>query len=94
MLLSLIALERGDMASITIRNLNDDVKARLRVQAARHGRSMEEEARDLIRSALARTGQSETECLARSIRRRFADLDDVELEIAPREPIPEPPELE
>jgi plasmid stability protein len=33
------------MASITIRNLDDDVKQRLRIRAAEHGRSMEEEAR-------------------------------------------------
>ena len=32
------------MASITIRNLDDDVKTRLRVRAAEHHRSMEEEA--------------------------------------------------
>jgi plasmid stability protein len=32
------------MASITIRNLDDRVKTRLRMRAAEHGRSMEEEA--------------------------------------------------
>jgi plasmid stability protein len=36
------------MASITIRNLNDDVKKRLRKQAAENGRSMEEEAREIL----------------------------------------------
>jgi len=40
------------MASLTIRNLEDGVKARLRVQAARHGRSMEEEARSILRQAV------------------------------------------
>lgn len=40
------------MASITIRNLDDDLKARLRVRAAQQGRSMEEEARVLLRHAL------------------------------------------
>jgi hypothetical protein len=34
------------MASITIRNLEDDLKRRLRIRAAGHGRSMEEEARE------------------------------------------------
>ena len=33
------------MATLTIRNLDDSTKAQLRLQAARHGRSMEEEAR-------------------------------------------------
>jgi plasmid stability protein len=42
----------GAMASITIRNLDDDVKARLRLAAARHGCSMEEEARRILRTAL------------------------------------------
>lgn len=37
------------MASITIRNLDDYLKAQLRIVAARHGRSMEEEVRFIIR---------------------------------------------
>ena len=41
------------MASMTIRNLDDRVKTRLRVRAAEHGRSMEDEAREILASALA-----------------------------------------
>ena len=41
------------MASITIRNLDEETKRRLRIRAARHERSMEEEARNILRSALA-----------------------------------------
>ena len=41
------------MASITIRNLDESFKARLRVRAAHHGHSMEEEARRILRGALA-----------------------------------------
>ncbi len=41
------------MASITIRNLDEATKSRLRIRAARHGRSMEEEARVLLRTVLA-----------------------------------------
>ena len=41
------------MASITIRSLDDDIKARLRVRAAEHGRSMEEEVRILLREAVS-----------------------------------------
>ena len=37
------------MASITIRNLDDTLKRRLRIRAAEHGRSMEEEAREILR---------------------------------------------
>ena len=40
------------MARITIRNLDDDIKHLLRVRAAEHGRSMEEEARDILRRVM------------------------------------------
>lgn len=81
------------MASITIRNLDDPLKTRLRVQAATHGRSMEEEARDILRSALnrepARAGN-----LAAAIRACFAQSGGVDLELPPREPIRDPPTFE
>jgi plasmid stability protein len=41
------------MAAITIRKLDDEVKTKLRLRAAQHGRSMEAEARDLIERAVA-----------------------------------------
>ncbi len=40
------------MAQLLVRNLDDDVKARLRVLAAEHGRSMEEEVRAILRQAV------------------------------------------
>jgi len=40
------------VASITIRNLDESLKSRLRIQAAVHGRSMEDEAGDILRSSL------------------------------------------
>jgi plasmid stability protein len=40
------------MAQFVVRNLEDEVKARLQRRAARHGRSMEEEVRDILRDAL------------------------------------------
>ena len=43
------------MASITIRNLDDGIKRRLRVRAAEHGRSMEEEAREILRQVVGET---------------------------------------
>jgi plasmid stability protein len=42
------------MASITIRNLEDGLKTRLRIRAAEHGRSMEEEVRCILRDVLDR----------------------------------------
>lgn len=40
------------MASITIRKLDEQVKIKLRIRAAEHGRSMEEEAREILSSAI------------------------------------------
>ena len=41
------------MASLTIRNLEEDTKERLRVRAAQNGRSMEEEARAILRATVS-----------------------------------------
>jgi len=80
------------MASITIRRLDDAVKARLRIQAARNGRSMEEEARQVLTAALKEEPKRPLN-LADSIRRRFVPLGGVELELPPREPVREPPDF-
>ncbi|SSC66016.1 FitA-like ribbon-helix-helix domain-containing protein [Ciceribacter selenitireducens] len=78
------------MASITIRNLDDGLKQRLRLRAATHGRSMEDEARDILRSTLSAESRRPGN-LAEAIRQRVAALGGVELEIAPREPIRDAP---
>ncbi|TXL69432.1 plasmid stabilization protein [Vineibacter terrae] len=78
------------MASITIRNLDEPLKARLRIQAAMHGRSMEDEARDILRTALNQEPAPPGN-LAAAIRARFAPLGGVDLPEAPREPMREPP---
>ena len=77
------------MASITIRNLDEDVKTQLRVRAAQHHRSMEEEARLILRDAVIRKPSSRN--LAEAIRARIAPLGGVDLELPPREPAHEPP---
>jgi len=82
-------MEKKNMASITIRDIDDRLKARLRVQAAHHGHSMEEEAREILRTALS-AGRSPHGSLVDSIRARIEPLGGVELEIAPREAIREP----
>ena len=76
------------MASITIRNLDERVKTRLRVRAASHGRSMEEEARQILRTAVE-TDVAPSD-LAASIRARFEPHGGVELSLPPREPMREP----
>lgn len=78
------------MASITIRRLDDSVKAKLRVRAARRGRSMEEEAREILKSALLHDAAPHKN-LADAIRARFAPLGGVELPEVPREPMRTPP---
>jgi plasmid stability protein len=85
-----IDCEVAAMASITIRNLDDDLKSRLRVQAAVHGRSMEEEARDILRCALNREPPSSGN-LAEAIHARFAPLGGWGIELPAREPMREPP---
>jgi antitoxin FitA len=81
------------MSSITIRNLEANVKSRLRVRAARHGRSMEEEARDILRGALSEKAPRPTN-LFDAIRRRVAPLGGVELKIPAREPMRETPRFD
>lgn len=71
------------MASITIRNLDDHVKERLRIEAALNGHSMEEEARLILRRALKAPVQRQG--LASRIRARFADSGGVELDLPSRE---------
>ena len=80
------------MASITIRNLDDDVKTRLRVRAAEHHRSMEEEVRIILRDAVTdrRVGPRN---LATFTRECFASLGGVELELPPRGPMRGPPDF-
>lgn len=90
---SLQSLPEGfSMATMTIRNLDDEVKARLRVRAAQHGRSMEEEARNILRTALSSESQPATgAALVKAVRERVAAYGGVELALPPRTPMREPP---
>lgn len=83
------------MASITIRQLPDETKRKLRLRAAQNGRSMEQEAREILSTELNKPAAlnrnpSTGENLFKSIREIFEPLGGVDLEIPPREPIPEP----
>ena len=69
------------MASLTIRNLDEELKSRLRLQAARHGCSMEQEARWILSQAVMPTASPPT--FAQTIHQHFAGLD------ADNLPIPE-----
>ena len=73
------------MATLTIRNLDERTKTQLRIQAARHGRSMEEEARTILRSAIeARQPVAGGKGLGSRIHEHFAQLGGVELELPER----------
>lgn len=74
------------MAALTVRNIDEELKGRLRVRAAENGRSMEAEARAILRSSLMDAGAAEP--LGTRIRRRFAGLDADALELPARD---EPP---
>ena len=77
------------MASITIRKLEEVTKRKLKVRAAMHGRSMEQEAREILKNALGKAPTKQVN-LTEAIRRRFAPLGGVELEPLPREPMRDP----
>lgn len=79
------------MASITIRNIEDGVKTRLRIRAAEHGRSMEEEARCILRDALDRERPRSLVDLAREL---FGPEHGVDLELPPRAKVREPPNFQ
>ena len=81
------------MASITVRNLEEGLKRRLRVRAAENGRSVEEEVRVILRTALNCQPHARQD-LAAVIRARFAPLGGVELKFPPRSPMCQPPRLD
>jgi antitoxin FitA len=78
------------MASITIRNCDEALKRRLRIRAAQRGRSIEDEARDILRAALAEEGTARTN-LADAMRRRIDPIGGIELVARPRGPMRSPP---
>ena len=85
----------GDMvmASITIRNLDEDVKTGIRKRAAGNGRSMEEEVRVILREAVGREGIPD-KGLGTAIHEQFKPFGGVELELPPRGPMREMPSFD
>lgn len=61
------------MAQLVVRHLEEEIKLRLRRRAARHGRSMEAEIRDILRDAV-RTESGESSGLGSRIAARFAGI--------------------
>ena len=79
------------MASLTIRNLDNNLKSQLRQQAARHGRSMEAEARTILSQNLNASMGNHN--LAAAIHLRFESLGIETLPIPPRQAVRNPPEF-
>jgi plasmid stability protein len=79
--------------TMTIRDLDTAIKTRLRIQAARHGCSMEDEARDIL-CAYLNAEPEESVSLVEAIRARVASFGGVELELPAREAIRDPLALE
>ncbi|MDP9135968.1 MAG: plasmid stabilization protein [Actinomycetota bacterium] len=75
------------MAVLTVRNIDDGLKTRLRVRAAENGRSMEAEARAILRSTLVGGGGPDDR-LGSRIRERFAGLGGDDLELPSRSEAP------
>ena len=73
------------MASIAIRKLDDDVKRRLHVQAAEHGRSMEEDVREIPLQAVGQPSAPQN--LGEAVHARFAALGGVDLALPARAPL-------
>jgi antitoxin FitA len=79
------------VATLTIRDLDDELRQRLRVRAAEHGRSMEAEVRAILREVLtAAPGPSH---LGSRIHLRFAAVGGLELDIPTRSDAPRSAEL-
>lgn len=70
------------MASLTIRNIEEGIKERLRVRAAMHGHSMEEEARVILKRAVGGISGTGLWELSRQL---FEGRDGIELELPRRD---------
>ncbi|WP_428542810.1 FitA-like ribbon-helix-helix domain-containing protein [Rhodopila sp.] len=77
-----------------MRQLDPALKDQLRIRAAYHGRSMEAEARAILKQVLMAKRPATGAELVATIRRRFPPLGGVELELPQREPGREPPRFE
>jgi antitoxin FitA len=69
---------------VTVRQLDEETKARLRMQAARNGRSMEAEVREILKNALSKE-MPQKMGLVDSIRSKFEPLGGVELDLPARQ---------
>jgi len=88
-------LMEASMTALTIQDLDEDLRHTLQVQAELHGYSVEEEARDILRAALANTEMHSGAMLFQRVRNLVEPLGGLDdLEIPPRsQQVGEPPAL-
>ncbi len=83
------------MTDITITDIDDEMRQRLKLRAAQHGQSMQAEARDILRDALGgKQPAPAPDNLYEAIRAIVEPLGGIELEPFPRQPVREPPDFE
>jgi plasmid stability protein len=75
------------MAAVSIRELDDSIREKLRLRAARHGRSMEAEMRAILTAAVTEEKSPQAD-LFTALANRLAQLGGVELDIPPRDTPP------
>lgn len=80
------------MASITIRNIDESLKSKLRLQSAHHGCSMEAEVRNILRQALLPSAAPSD--FADRVHRRFAGLNADSLQVPARQDVRTPPDMD
>jgi len=80
------------MASLTIRNLDESLKSKLRIQSAQHNCSMEAEVRNILRQVLVTSVA--TSDFADRVHQRFAGLNIDPLPIPERQAVRTPPEMD
>ena len=81
------------MPSLLIRNVDAALHARLKEHAAAHRRSLEEEARELLRAGVARQAAAPRENIVSIARRLFGPRHGLELDLPPRVPSRKPPDF-
>jgi len=80
------------MASITVRNLDESIKRRLRMRAAQHGWSMEQEIRRILQESVSEHPAQGN--FAERVHGRFATIGMEQLPVPPRRPARIPPEFD
>ena len=78
------------MSSITVRNIEESIKVGLRIRAARHGCSMEQEVRNILQQTIAQEAPQQIS-FAELVNRRFKGLVAQDLPIPARQAVRIPP---